>query len=44
MEAAAIQILTKAVELDKKRRLTEAKIYYQEGIQLLSEHKNSMSI
>lgn len=37
MEVSAISILTRAVELDKQRRFTEATICYQEGLQLLMD-------
>lgn len=35
METAAVNILKRAVEMDEKRRYTEAMVCYQEGIQLL---------
>ena len=37
VEAAAINILKRAVELDTKQRFTESMICYQEGIALLLE-------
>lgn len=35
VEASAISLLTRAVELDTKQMFTEALVCYQEGIQLL---------
>lgn len=35
MEASAASVLTRAVELEKQGRYTEASVTYQEGIQLL---------
>jgi len=37
MEASAISILTRAVELDQQRRFTEATVCYQEGLKLLMD-------
>ena len=37
MEASAITVLKRAVELDEKRRFTEALVCYQEGLNLLLE-------
>lgn len=41
MEAAAVNILKRAVEMDEKRRYTEAMVCYQEGIQLLIDSMKS---
>lgn len=40
-EAAAVQLLTRAVCLDGKGRLTEAKICYLEGIDILMDYTKS---
>ena len=37
VEASAISVLKRAVELDAKSRYTESLICYQEGLQLLME-------
>ena len=37
LESAAITVLKRAVELDTKRRWTEAMTCYQEGLHLLME-------
>ncbi len=41
--ALATQILTRAVTLDANRRLTEALVTYQEGINILLEHLKRIS-
>lgn len=35
MEAAAIPVLTRAVEMDKQEQYTMALVLYQEGVQIL---------
>ena len=37
VEASAVNLLTRAVELDQTSRFTESLVCYQEGIQLLLE-------
>lgn len=44
METAAVNILKRAVEMDEKRRYTEAMVCYQEGIQLLIDSIKSNPI
>lgn len=36
-EAAAISLIKRAVDLDKKNRKTEALLYYKEGLQIFME-------
>lgn len=45
IEASAVSLLTRAVELDNARRFTESLVCYQEGIQLLIDAlKGTVSI
>ena len=37
IEASAISLLTRAVEMDTQRQFTQALVCYQEGIQLLMD-------
>uniref|UniRef100_A0A1B6L1Y3 MIT domain-containing protein n=1 Tax=Graphocephala atropunctata TaxID=36148 RepID=A0A1B6L1Y3_9HEMI len=43
METAAVNILKRAVDMDEKKRYTEALVCYQEGIQLLIDAMKSFN-
>lgn len=42
IESAAINILKRGVELDTKKRYTEALVCYQEGLQILVDKMKGM--
>lgn len=44
IESAAINILKRGVELDTKKRYTEALVCYQEGLQILVDKIKSKCI
>lgn len=42
IESAAVNILKRGVELDTKKRYTEALVCYQEGLQILVDKMKGM--
>lgn len=44
IETAAIKILTRGVEMDTKKRYTEALVCYQEGLQILVDKMKGLFI